>query len=377
MKRRWSAFGIFLLFIGTCIIPAFALDAEKPVIRGNWLYVGGSGPGNYSTIQEAINDSSGGDTIYVFAGTYHETITVNVMNLNIIGGGRDVTIIDTNWTDTAVTIEQSFVTIRGFTIRGTEYGIYVQKNLFEITISDNNISNNNYGVEVEHDCQNYKITLENNIFSSNDCGIYLVSWSDIPLNIIRNNTFLHNDDGVIAGGNEINKIMNNIFLSSEYTALHIFGESTYVTDNVFRENSCGLSVSGANHTITGNIFIGNHLGQTVGPSTDSSGNQITGNHFENNSLSLRVAGSQNAVINNNFIQNEKHVRFAERTKSHGNIWDKNYWSVTLHLFGSVFIFGKMQTNIKKLIQFDPYSTYYYWIPWINLDRNPAQEPYDI
>lgn len=377
MKRRWLVFGIFLLFIDACIIPTFALEAEKQVIRGDWFYVGGSGPGNYSTIQEAVNDTSGGETIYVFAGTYHEAVTINVMNLNIIGEGRDVTIIDANWTNTAVTIEQSFVTFSGFTIQGTGYGIYIRGNLFEITISHNNISNNFYGVEVEHDYQNYNIVLEDNIFSSNDCGIYLVSWSDIPLNIIRNNTFINNDEGVIAGGNEINKIMNNIFLYSEYTALYIFGESTYVTDNIFKENSCGLLVSGANHTITGNIFIGNHLGQTVGPYIDSSGNQITGNHFENNSLGLQLAGSQNMVKSNNFIQNEKQVRFAERTKSHGNIWDKNYWSGTSHFFGFVFIFGKMQTTIKKLIQFDPYSTYYYWMPWINVDRNPAQEPYDI
>ena len=377
MKRKWLVIGILFLFIGTSIIPAIAQNTEKTLIRGNWLYVGGSGSGNYSTIQEAINDSSDGDTIYVFGGTYHEAITINVMNLNIIGEGRDVTNIDVNWTDTAVTIEKSFVTLRGFTILGTEYGIYVRKDLFEITISDNNISRNDYGVEVEHDCENYQIVLENNIFSSNDCGIYLVSWSKIPLNIIRNNTFINNDDGIIVGGNEINKIMNNVFLHCDYTALYIFGESTYVIDNVFRENSCGLLVSGANHTITGNIFIGNHLGQTVGPYTDSSGNRITGNHFENNSLGLRIAGSKNSVNTNNFIQNEKHAKFAERTRSHGNNWDTNYWSGALHLFGFAFIFGKVQTSIKKLVQFDPYSTFYYWIPWINFDRDPAAEPYDI
>ena len=33
---------------------------------GNTLYVGGSGPKNYSTIQEAINDASDGDTVFVY-----------------------------------------------------------------------------------------------------------------------------------------------------------------------------------------------------------------------------------------------------------------------------------------------------------------------
>jgi hypothetical protein len=83
------------------------------------------------------------------------------------------------------------------------------------------------------------------------------------------------------------------------------------------------------------------------------------------------------VNNNNFIQNEKHAKFAEKTQYHGNNWDNNYWSDSLHLFGCKIIFGKVQTSMKKLIQFDPYSTSYYWIPWINVDKDPGQKPYDI
>ncbi len=58
MKRKGLAVGIILLFVGTCIIPAIAQDIEKPSLltsSGNWLYVGGSGLGNFSTIQSAIN----------------------------------------------------------------------------------------------------------------------------------------------------------------------------------------------------------------------------------------------------------------------------------------------------------------------------------
>ena len=40
--------------------------------KGITYYVGGTGSGNYSTIQNAINDASDGDTVYVFQGTYNQ-----------------------------------------------------------------------------------------------------------------------------------------------------------------------------------------------------------------------------------------------------------------------------------------------------------------
>jgi len=50
--------GIILLFVGTCIIPAMAQTTEKQSSRGTWLYVGGCGPGNYTKIQDAFDNTS-------------------------------------------------------------------------------------------------------------------------------------------------------------------------------------------------------------------------------------------------------------------------------------------------------------------------------
>ncbi|MBE3136539.1 MAG: hypothetical protein IMZ43_03980, partial [Thermoplasmata archaeon] len=86
MKRKGLAVGIILLFIGTCIISTVAQDTEKPLpaSRGNWLYVGGSGSGNYSTIQDAIDNSSNGDTVYVYNGTYYEHVEID-KSITLIG----------------------------------------------------------------------------------------------------------------------------------------------------------------------------------------------------------------------------------------------------------------------------------------------------
>lgn len=371
--RKGVTLGILLLLLGGSVIPSTAQDAEKtivPTTRGDWLFVGGSGPGNYSTIQDAINDSSEGDTIYVFAGIYHEAITVDVGLLTILGEGRDDTIIDANWTDVAVLIEKSLVTIHGFSIIGNDSGIYVQGELLSITISDNNLTQNHRGIEFEYDRDNYDNVIENNMFYSNHCGVYLLS--DRCFNTIQNNTFIDNLHGMEISGNNI-RIRNNTFVNCLGSGLFLYGGPSLVENNMFTNNNRGLYCGGSEQTITGNLFFGNRLGL----STDGSDQIITGNLFQNNLHGVRIDSSTTKLSQNNFIQNDKHASFAENNRSHGNIWDHNYWSNSSRLFGWVFIFGMMQTTIKKLVQFDPYSTNYYWIPWINLDRDPAQEPHDI
>lgn len=89
MKRKWFTVGIILLFVGTCTIPAIAHNTEKilPASRG-WLYVGGSGPGNYSRIQDAIDDANYGDTVFAYAGIYYENITIYHM-ITVLGENKE------------------------------------------------------------------------------------------------------------------------------------------------------------------------------------------------------------------------------------------------------------------------------------------------
>lgn len=88
MIRKCLVIGLILLFIATCIIPAIAQDIEKSsslTSNGNWLYVGGSGPGNYTTIQSAIDAASSGDTVFVYSGIYYENVNINKEGINLKG----------------------------------------------------------------------------------------------------------------------------------------------------------------------------------------------------------------------------------------------------------------------------------------------------
>ena len=196
MKRKWLVIGIILLFIGTTVIPSSGQNIEKLSLRtsrGNTLYVGGSGPGNYSKIQDAINASSDGDTIFVYNGTYDEHITINKA-IHLIGQVVSSTIIDGQNTGCVITVSAS-ATITRFTIQnsgsiyGYEAGVISNSQpdmSYIITVTGNCFKNNYNGVLIQ-DSQNDVIT--GNTFMNNDCGVFLFLSSNCRIN---NNNFINN-----------------------------------------------------------------------------------------------------------------------------------------------------------------------------------------
>ena len=97
--RKGLVIGIIVLFIGMSINSSTGRRVEMKsttqTLRGNTLYVGGIGPGNYTTIQNAIDNASDGDTVFVYAysSPYYENVLVN-RSINLIGEDKNTTIID-------------------------------------------------------------------------------------------------------------------------------------------------------------------------------------------------------------------------------------------------------------------------------------------
>ena len=99
-KNILLAFGITFLFLGTCINPSVATDNIKKsfisIYSGKTLFVGGSGEDNYTKIQDAVDNASDGDTVFVYSGIYFENVIVNT-SINLIGEDRNTTSIDANF----------------------------------------------------------------------------------------------------------------------------------------------------------------------------------------------------------------------------------------------------------------------------------------
>ena len=98
--------------------------------------MGGTGPGNYTSIQAAIDNASSGNIVYIYNGTYFENIMIN-KTIEIIGESRDSTIIDGGGANEVVNVSANWVNITGFTITNGSCGVYIYSS------SNNNITNNN------------------------------------------------------------------------------------------------------------------------------------------------------------------------------------------------------------------------------------------
>ena len=69
--KKLLAVAIIFLFFGMIIFPSSGIQIQNKTIivssnRGNTLYVGGNGSNNYTKIQDAIDDASDGDTVFVY-----------------------------------------------------------------------------------------------------------------------------------------------------------------------------------------------------------------------------------------------------------------------------------------------------------------------
>jgi pectin methylesterase-like acyl-CoA thioesterase len=149
---RFKAFGkksasILIIF---CLFASFVFGSASSVVHlqsirmDHWLYVGGSGPGNYTTIQDAVDNASEGDTVFVYdeLAPYYENIVINT-SIHLLGENRNTTSIEGG--NHAIFIKADEVTVSGFRISNVGdfwncCGFYVISN--SNTIVNNNIINN-------------------------------------------------------------------------------------------------------------------------------------------------------------------------------------------------------------------------------------------
>jgi parallel beta-helix repeat protein len=319
--RKGSAVGIILLFVGISIIPAIAQDSEKslPTSRGNWLYVGGDGPGNYSKIQDAIDNANDGDTVFVYSGTYHEYIVID-KSIQFVGEDRNTTIIDGDDRGGIVSISASQIGMSGFTVQhsvtswnntGIEINAYSDFN----NISQNIIKETGEGISIYNSNHNL---ISNNIISSiSDVGIILDDVSD-------NNSIRGNIISICNTGITLRYSSNNL-----------------IYDNIIGHSNAGIFLQNASY------------------------NNISWNHFTKNFMGVYLVFSKsNRFLYNNFLS----INLTAFFENGNNKWNGNYWNRPRVL----------PEPIVGLIVI-PLSENGIWISilWFNFDWHPAQESYDI
>ena len=257
MLSKTFFFAVIVLFIGAGFVPSISSDVTS-LGAGNTLHVGGSGAGNYTTIQSAIDDANAGDTVFVYNGTYHENILIR-KSISLIGEDRKNTfIIGDSLKENVVRVEAGSVLINNFTIKNSDNGIYVGvEDSTNIIISNNiivdnsdagikffyssqnaiiknNISHNNYGI----DCNGFwdSVVSYNNINNNNDVGIVFGKNETIEWHHINNNDVgIEFNSSILAGtfNNTIsyNNICNNIRGVRLYvTHMNYFNHNNFISN---------------------------------------------------------------------------------------------------------------------------------------------------
>jgi len=160
---------------------------KKPIATSQWLYVGGTNPGNFTCIQAAIDNSSDGDTVFVYSGRYIENLLVD-KSIRLIGENKNQVVIDAGNCDGIKVIADN-VEIAGFTIEAEQADNSVDSAI-DLSSSGNYVHDNIltksefYGVYIYNSSYN---VVEYNSFIDDDVGIWLCRASN---NIIRYNTII-------------------------------------------------------------------------------------------------------------------------------------------------------------------------------------------
>jgi len=376
-----------------------ASHTMRSVNANDVLYVGGSGPGNYTSIQAALDDADNGAAIYVHPGVYNESVVVDKqVFLRGIEMSGEQPVIQAVEDRNAVRIEADGCRLCGFVIKSQEVVVDPENRPACVVTSDHNV-------------------LENNTFMYGWCSVYLPNTS---YNTLRNNVItkgymygLSAEEGYgnVFSLNTANDNMGvgfNLWWESHLTMtgnnatdnLHGFhftrvSHGTISYNHIYENHQYGVSISGTNlsfinnsihhHTyvglqlidtvrctVFGNDLYGNQGGVSIegnlGPNDPAERNVVTRNSIHDNGVGVYLEGfaTNNDILDNNIIDNDRSAFFQFSEQPLPNRWKGNYWSdATMSSFYTV----KGTLGVQFFV-------FTLWFPWYQFDMNPATEPYD-
>jgi len=374
--------------------------------KGQWFYVGGAGPNNYTKIQDAIDNTSDGDTVYVFPGSYREHLVINT-SIQLQGANPLSTIVDgQNASNDIITCVGTDVFIGGFTIFNCSMGSSVVRfnHTRNCTLYGTKIHTGEYGVTIQN---GQNINIVNNTFPKTpstktgyvairllDCVYCTISQNNISSWVggillsyaylrITKNTITNTQRGITdmmnaLPGVNMYFIIDENHLSDNNVAVFLAGSQDYsITRNeITNSSTAGLSlveevfsgVNPKNVTIKNNLITDSTQGIIIEYSINVS---VEGNllHRNTHGLSFHIC-SFTSVKRNTFQQNEQTATYQWSIYPFSALSDKiprfdeNFWD-------------KSQKTPYPIIGTWSFLRYpiFFKFPWVTYDQHPASEPY--
>jgi len=300
-------------FYALAILPALLL--ATPALATTWNV-----PGDFPTIQQAINASVSGDIIIVAPGTYPENIVVGAAQNGIkihSSGGAGVTTIDGGAAGTVASFSSVGITTEliGFTLTnglGTNGGGLSLSNAnpkIDSNLIYNNVAKLGGGIYANHSSS----TVSNNQISNNAAsaaggnggGLYLENSSllQVTSNGINGNSTVGNGGAFFITGSSNASVNSNTITNNTADgnggAFHISGSTTTPTIklNQIRSNHADNGNGGAFNivstafpTISQNQIVLNTALTTGGVHYVGSAGSLTGNNIQDNAAPTGSGG---------------------------------------------------------------------------------------
>jgi parallel beta-helix repeat protein len=400
-KKLVTSYIIFTLilvsFIGILVVDE--IDNKIAVSAGTTRYVGGAGAGNFSKIQNAIDNSTTGDIVKVLSGTYYENISIN-KKIHVIGSGRSSTTIDGSAFYT-VRIEADNVKFAGFEIKNSLssggillddcknvivsynlfsstcyiYGQYGSNNTIRKNVIDRKPSSMGIGIDIRYTHSN--LVEDNTVTNCSYAGIWFRNcshskiinntikdsgWSiflsmNANYNIVENNKGTRNNDDIYMSDGRHNVVRYNKFNNINV------GSTSYATIYNNTLTSGGFDVSGnkegllthnitTSNTVNGRPFyywksitsktVPKDAGQVI--LVDCSKVAVSEQNCSNTHSGIKALYSDNLTIKNNICSNNG-FRGIELYESNSNLIKNN--TINSVKYSGIYLFNSDHNTITE------------------------------
>jgi parallel beta-helix repeat protein len=287
---------IILVVVTILLLPLFSIVRFNFVLGSRTIVV----PVDFSTIQEAINNATDGDQVFVLNGTYRENVVVN-KTIGLVGEGRDITIIDGGGNGFGVNVISNNSSISGFTVQNSSVALIHVLNVNVFSLTDSAFARGSIGVDLFNANSSY---LSGNVVSGTHVGIRVESCNGCTFE--NNNVSDNQDMGVLVTVSKNIVVSSNVLDGNVNEGLYLNNSvGNAVTNNSVADNGVGmrLDLSGSNSVFLNNVTGSKEEGIIV---FSSSNNVLSGNVVKHNGFGVKLSYSGNNTLRGNDIASNEY-----------------------------------------------------------------------
>lgn len=326
---------------------------------GKTLYVDDLGDGNYTRIQDAIDNASDEDTVHVYNGVYYENIRL-YKPIKLIGENKETTIIDGMRKDNTIFVSHDNCVIQGFTFRNCSDGSFSN-----VLIQSNNV-----------------MVINNTILGGNGWGLYL--YHSLNASIIKN-SFINAGINIVGNLKNWNThtIINNTVNGKELCYFKDLSNFTFssTAGQIILVNCTNCTVK---HVEISDVDEGIVLGF-------SSNNFIKNNYVNGSYFGIKLHEAEKNIVEDNIVERNKYGLYLTHSSENcikENIIKENKFFgcwICCDSLNNIIYLNNFTLNNKSA--YDVYSNYWYqnnvgnyWSDYNGSDANNdgvGDTPYDI